>query len=50
MAECEGLALVTFARNENRQDGQGGLARVGAVAPPPMNQMVLCLHQEHSFP
>ena len=28
MAECEGLALVIFARNEYWQDGQGGLARV----------------------
>ena len=28
MAECEGLVLVTFARNENWQDGQGGLVRV----------------------
>ena len=28
MPECEGSALVTFARNENWQDGQGGLARV----------------------
>ena len=28
MAECEGLALVTFARNEIWQDDQGGLARV----------------------
>ena len=28
MAECEGLALVTSARNENWQDCQGGLAMV----------------------
>ena len=31
MEECEGLALVTFARNENWQDGQGGLAKVATV-------------------
>ena len=27
MVECEGLALVTFARNENWQDGQGGASK-----------------------
>jgi len=31
MAECEGLALVTFARIENWQDCQGGLARVATL-------------------
>jgi hypothetical protein len=32
MAECEGLALVTFARIEKRQDCQGGLARVATAS------------------
>ena len=27
MAKCEGLALVTFAKNENWQDGQGGTSK-----------------------
>ena len=31
MAECEWLALVTFAKIENWQDGQGGLARVATL-------------------
>jgi hypothetical protein len=31
MAECEWLALVTFARIENWQDCQGGLARVATA-------------------
>ena len=33
MAVCEGLALVTFARNENWQDGQGGLGRDATKGP-----------------
>ena len=27
MVVCEGLALITFARNENWQDGQGGASK-----------------------
>ena len=27
MAVCEGLALVTFARNKKWQDGQGGASK-----------------------
>ena len=40
MVECEGLALIIFARNENWQDDQGGLARVATTPHPQLVQYI----------